>query len=67
MPQLGDVGTHCIAPNSIIAWLWMAGFSSFNSSWASLLNFLTPSVLSIGISIANKRERTLYTLPSTTA
>ena len=65
--QFGDFGTHCKAPNSIIAWLWIAGFSIFINFWDNSLNIFFPADESIGVSIAKYLLKTLLTFPSKTA
>ena len=65
--QSGFLGLHWIAPKSIIAWLYVSGWSVAINDCAKSLNSLIPFVEFIGVFIPKNLDNTLYTFPSTTA
>lgn len=64
--QSGFCGTHCKAPNSIIAWLCCPAYRGSITKPASSVKAFFPLGVSIGVSTANRRESTRKTFPSTT-
>lgn len=54
--QSGFCGTHCKAPNSIMAWLCCPAYRGSITKPASSVKAFFPLGVSIGVSTANRRE-----------
>ena len=66
MVQFGFLGTHCKAPNSIMAWLNTSGFSLQITSKASSVNSFLALADKISVVTLKYLESTRNTFPSTT-
>mgnify|MGYP001156741793 CR=1 FL=1 len=63
----GLLGTQIIAPNSIMAWLCVAGSDMLISPWERFLNSSTPLGELMAVEMSYSLLKTRNTFPSTTA